>query len=106
MALAIHMQELVDRGEVTDYADLAHLAHVSRPRITQIMNLLHLALDIQGDILFLPRTGGGCAGVGERALRRICAVPNWNRQRRMWRARTESLREFAYETHHPSSRNV
>jgi len=38
MALAIHMQELVDSGEVTDYAELARLAHVSRARITQIMN--------------------------------------------------------------------
>ena len=33
MALAIRMQELVDKGEVADYADLARLAHVSRARL-------------------------------------------------------------------------
>ncbi len=54
MALAIHMEDLVDRGEVTDYAELARLAHVTRARMTQIMNLLHLAPDIQEEILFLP----------------------------------------------------
>lgn len=43
MALAIHMQKLMDESEVTDYAELARLAHVSRARITHIMNLLHLA---------------------------------------------------------------
>ncbi|KPJ72403.1 MAG: hypothetical protein AMS14_07835, partial [Planctomycetes bacterium DG_20] len=32
MALAIHMQQLVDWGQVTDYAELARLAHVSRAR--------------------------------------------------------------------------
>jgi hypothetical protein len=29
MALAIHMQELVDAGEVADYAELARVAQVS-----------------------------------------------------------------------------
>ena len=46
MGLAIRMQELVDSGNVANYADLARLAHVSRGRITHIMNLLHLAPDI------------------------------------------------------------
>jgi len=65
MALAIHMQELVETGGVTDYAELARLAHVSRARITHIMNLLHLAPDIQEEILFLPRTDGGRAPSGQ-----------------------------------------
>ena len=58
MALAIHVQELVDRGEVADYAELARLAHVPRARISQIMNLTLLAPDIQEAILFLPSTDG------------------------------------------------
>ncbi len=86
MALAIHMQELVDTGEVTDYAELARLAHVSRPRITQIMNLLRLAPDIQEEILFLPRTDGGRAHIRERMVRPIAAVIDWRKQRRMWQA--------------------
>ena len=42
---------MVDRGEVRDYADLARLGYVSRARITQIMNLLNLAPDIQEHLL-------------------------------------------------------
>ena len=74
MALAIHMQELVEAGEVADYAELARLAHVSRARITQIMNLLHLAPDIQEEILFLPRTEGGRAPIRQRMVRPIAAI--------------------------------
>ena len=84
MALAIRMQELVDTGEVTDYAELARLAHVSRPRITQIMDLTLLAPDIQEAILFLPNTDGGRGAVNERAVRRMCGVADWRRQRKVW----------------------
>jgi hypothetical protein len=84
MALAIRMQELVDSGEVADYADLARLARVSRARISQIMSLTLLAPDIQEAILFLPGTDGGRGAVGELQVRRICTVPDWRRQRRMW----------------------
>ena len=83
MALAIRMQELVDAGEVADYAELARLAHVSRTRISQIMSLTLLAPDIQEAILFLPCTDGGCGAVGERRARSICAVADWRNQRRM-----------------------
>ena len=51
VALAIKLQDMVDRGEVRDYADLARLGYVSRARIRQIMNLLNLAPDIQEEIL-------------------------------------------------------
>src|SRR5262245_6891768 len=56
MALAIRFDELLRRGEVGDYAELARLGHVTRARVTQIMNLLNLAPDIQEAILFLPPT--------------------------------------------------
>lgn len=55
VALAIKFQEMVDRGEVRDYADLARLGYVTRARLTQIMNLVLLAPDIQEQILFLDR---------------------------------------------------
>ena len=42
-----------------DYAELARLGHVSRALISQIMNLLLLAPDIQEEILFLPKTVAG-----------------------------------------------
>lgn len=85
MALALRLERLLKDGEVADYADLARLAHVSRARITQIMNLLHLAPDIQQEILFLPRTVKGRDPIRERHLRPIAAVPDWRKQRRMWK---------------------
>jgi hypothetical protein len=51
MALAIKFQQMVECGEVRDYADLARLGYVTRARTTQIMNLLNLAPEI------LPRRG-------------------------------------------------
>ena len=85
MALAIRCEELVRRGEVADYADLARLGHVTRARMTQIMNLLNLAADIQEEILFLPRTTSGRDPIGERDLRPITTVAGWPAQRRLWR---------------------
>jgi hypothetical protein len=85
MALAIHVDELVRRDEIADYADLARLAHVTRPRVTQIMNLTHLAPDIQAEILGLPRSAGGRDALTERQVRPIAAVADWRKQRAMWR---------------------
>ena len=59
MALAIRFEQLVADGVVGDYAELSRLGHVTRARMTQIMNLLHLAPDIQEAILFLPRVESG-----------------------------------------------
>ena len=53
MALAIRFEQLIGEGQVSDYAELARLGHVSRARITQIMNLRLLAPDIQEQLLWL-----------------------------------------------------
>jgi hypothetical protein len=45
MALALRFENLIRKGRVADYSDLARLGHVSRARLTQIMNLLLLAPD-------------------------------------------------------------
>jgi hypothetical protein len=42
---------MLDRGEVESMADSARLGRVSRVRITQIMDLLMLAIEIQEKIL-------------------------------------------------------
>jgi hypothetical protein len=47
LALALQFQEMIDSGEVRDYADLARLGCVSRERISQIMMLVWLAPDIR-----------------------------------------------------------
>ena len=86
MALAIRFDDLVQNGEVTDYAELARLGHVSRARVTQIMNLLMLAPDIQEAILHLPRVSGGRDPIHLRQLQPIALVPDWRKQRRLWTA--------------------
>ncbi len=83
MALAIKFQEMVDRGEVRDYADLARLGLVTRARLTQIMNLLLLAPGIQEEIM-----GIGAAAeqkiIAERHVRSVVKFVLWERQRRAW----------------------
>ena len=98
MALAIRCEDLLHRGEVADYAELARLGHVTRARMTQIMNLLNLAPDIQEEILFLPRTTSGRDPIGERDLRSIATVANWRKQRQMWQAvrTTAGARDVVY----------
>jgi hypothetical protein len=59
MALAIHFDRVVREGKVADLSELAGLAHVTQPRMTQIMNLNHLAPDIQEELLFLPPVSAG-----------------------------------------------
>ena len=54
MALAIRCDQLVRSGAVPDATALARLAHVSQPRMTQILNLTLLAPDIQEALLNLP----------------------------------------------------
>lgn len=83
MALAIRCDELVRTGVVGSYRDLADLAGVTRARVTQVMNLLHLAPDIQEALLDLPRVTGR-EPVLLRDLQPIAMVLEWRKQRKMW----------------------
>ena len=86
MALAIRFEQLIRDGEVSDLAEIARLGHVTRARVTQIMNLLHLAPDIQDAVLNLPRVERGRDAISERDLRPIAALPDWRKQRVAWRS--------------------
>lgn len=86
MALAIRFDQLLRDGKVTDQSELARLAHVTQPRMTQIMNLNHLAPDIQEAILHVPPVAEGRDPVTERDLRPIARLMDWQQQRAMWRA--------------------
>ena len=88
MALAIHFEGLLANGEVTDMADLARLGHVSRARITQIMNLRMLAPEIQEDLLFLPHTETARDALKYADIRPLTVEADWTEQRRMWRVST------------------
>ena len=85
MALAIKFQDIVDRGEVHDYADLARLGFVTRARLTQIMNLLLLAPDIQEEILELG-SATRAPIVSERHVRSVVKFILWKRQRQAWKS--------------------
>jgi hypothetical protein len=84
MALAIKSELLIRTGVVQDYADLARLAHVSRARVTQVMNLLNLAPDIQEELLNLQRLIARRDKVHERGLRAIAKVVDWDTQRKLF----------------------
>ena len=84
MALAIRFDQLLRDGKVADQSELARLAHVTQPRMTQIMNLLHLAPAIQEAILHLPLVAEGRDPVTERDLRPITRLMDWEKQRRYW----------------------
>jgi hypothetical protein len=80
MALAIRFDGLLRSNTVRDYAELARLGRVTRARMTQIMQLLNLAPDIQEQILFLP----GPKGLAERNLRSVVSRIDWDEQRRLF----------------------
>ena len=84
MALAIRFDHQIRNGLVKDQAELARVGHVTRVRLTLIMNLNQLAPDIQEEILHLPLHCRGREKLMERDLRRIAAVVDWGRQREMW----------------------
>ena len=91
MALAIRFEALLAQGEVRDYADLARLGHVTRARVTQIMNFLNLAPDIQEELLFLSPIEAGRDVIKEWQVRPISATQDWCKQRRMWQELSRSV---------------
>ena len=49
------------------------------------MNLLLLSPEIQEELLFLPRIEQGRDPVYLRQLQAVAAVPDWTKQRALWR---------------------
>jgi len=91
MALAVKFQEMIDRGEVKDYADLARLGFVTRARVTQIMNLTLLAPDIQERILLTSRESGGFCSLTEHHLREVGLATVWSEQRARFGAHRQKV---------------
>jgi len=85
LALALRFEQLLRAGTIADYAALARLGHVSRARISQIMNLLGLAPSIQEAILFWPPVARGPDPILLRHLQPLARTLDWSQQRRMWR---------------------
>jgi hypothetical protein len=85
MALALRCDQLLQTGVLADYRQLADLGQVSRARVTQILNLLYLAPDIQEQILFLPRTERGGDPLHLHQLQPLAQRLDWREQRALWR---------------------
>ncbi len=71
LALAHHIERQIDAGAMPDYAAAARALGLTRARLTQVMNLLLLAPEIQERIL-----SGAMPGT-ERGLRAVVREPNW-----------------------------
>jgi hypothetical protein len=91
LALALRLDEQVRQGALANYAEVAVLGHVTRARVSQIMNLLNLAPDIQEALLFLPRTQCGRDPIIVRDLQPIASIPDWRKQRVLWQQLTKHL---------------
>jgi hypothetical protein len=85
MALAIYYEDLIRQGHLHDYAEIAALGHVTRARVTQIMNLRLLAPQLQERLLTLQRRLSGHDLYCLRDLQKIALQPNWTIQRSMLR---------------------
>jgi hypothetical protein len=86
MALAVRLEGQVRTGVMGSYAEVAAVGHVTRARVSQVMNLVNLAPDIQEALLHLPRTEGGRDPVILADLQPTASVPEWRMQRRLWAA--------------------
>ncbi|HUP77029.1 MAG TPA: hypothetical protein VM260_00615 [Pirellula sp.] len=84
VALASRMQSMIESGQVDTFQQLAEMGRISQPRMTQIMSLLHLAPDIQEELLYLPEVIQGKTMIHEKVLRPLTAEKDWRVQRRMW----------------------
>jgi hypothetical protein len=92
MALAIRFEDLLAQHPELSYSDLARLSGVCRARITEILNLLCLAPDLQERLLFLKPNSRGRDRIHEPALRKIIQIEDWSEQRRQFEAKFGSAK--------------
>ena len=74
LALAHHIERLVETGELTGYAEAAQTLGLTRARLTQITKLLQLAPEVQEQILL------GTLTWTERRLRQVVREATWRQQ--------------------------
>ncbi len=83
LALAHHIQNSLDAGRERDRAAVARRLKVSRARMTQLLDILLLAPDLQELVLHMEAVGG-TEPTTERALRIIARESRWAQQRAAW----------------------
>jgi hypothetical protein len=75
LALAHHIDRLIERGLIADFAAAARALGISQPRMTHLMGLLLLAPDIQQAILL------GELAFGDKELRALSRIADWGEQK-------------------------
>jgi hypothetical protein len=73
LALAYHLDDLIEKGLLADYTAAARLLGVSQVRVTHLMSLLLLAPTIQDAIVC------GTLAPSDKQLRQIARVADWAR---------------------------
>jgi hypothetical protein len=91
MALAIRFDGLLSEGAVRNHRELAEAGQVSRARLSQILQLNHLAPEIQEQLLFLPPTRQGFDRLLERHVRAVARLVDWEGQKQRFRVLREQL---------------
>ena len=74
LALAHHLERLIERGVIADYTEAARRLHVSQPRMTHLMGLVLLAPRIQEAILL------GKVAPKDKDLRDLARIAEWQAQ--------------------------
>jgi len=88
LALAHRLQGAVDQGVVADRAAVARKLGLTRARVTQLLDLLLLAPDLQQAVLALEAIDGA-EPMSERALRAVVHAGTWAEQRGAWRGQRQ-----------------
>ena len=83
LARAHRLEAAIVAGDYADRADAARQLGFTRARITQILDLLLLAPDLQERVLDLEAVDG-VEPVSERALREVVRHERWDDQRHAW----------------------
>ncbi len=84
LALAHELESALRAGEYASRADMARTLGFTRARITQLLDLVHLAPDIQEQLAFLESIDG-IEPISERAVRyALATVVEFRKQRLIW----------------------
>jgi hypothetical protein len=75
LALAHHLENLIERGLIADYTAAAQALGVSQPHLSNRMGLLLLAPDLQAAILL------GEMEFGDKELRALARIASWDEQK-------------------------
>ena len=84
LAFAQQIARAIARREMMDQAEAARRYGLTRARLSQILDLTHLAPDLQEEILFLEAVGVH-QPLGDRSLRPVLRHQLWADQRAAYR---------------------